>query len=208
MIKHLFTLLLSISIVLTVYLSAKLYLGTRGSRLYSSSALVGFIVSIYSIANIVSMYVSSNIIVLIINLLFMLIALCMYFLWRTTYNQIKKNSYHIFIILFVLLQIVSDIYVFYFPDGTIRLFSTVSEYNIMSLIVLAFVSFQYFRFSKMNNTTHLNSVPFLLLIYTMSQLATVVTTDVVSYVFSLIMSVSMLFIVYFYTEDYKRSFYY
>lgn len=195
-------------VVTTCYLSVRLLLSARGSRLYNSVAYVGLIGSANSFLYIINTFVNSNVLFLIISVVMTLFSLMIYYLWRVTYNQIGKNAYHLFIWVLILIQFASDVVVYSDYQLLLPVFESLSKYHVLSNIVLLFTTIQYFQFSKMNNTAELNFIPIVLIIYVMSHFASFLTIGNTSILFNALMSVSLLLMIYFYYKDYKRSFYY
>lgn len=204
-------LLLALQAIVTgaiLYLTIKLFFATRGSRLYSTASALGIVGGLSAILYLMQYFINSDLIGFLVKVSVTSFALVLYYLWRVTYNQIGKNTYHIFIWLLSLFQIACDFIVMKNFDFIVMPINLISKYQILSIIMILVITIQYFKFTKMNRTAQLDFIPLTLLMYSMSYLTSLLTVGNIAVLFTIIMYVSIVLILVFYTKDYKRSFYY
>lgn len=195
-----------LSITLLV-LSSNLFFNARGSLLYSTVSIVGLLSVISG-----GLFIASNLMefesTLYFSILFSLLNISLYSLWKITYNQIDKKLYSSLLYLVMMLSLGIDYLVSIDHQLVSGLIKIISEYQIINSIIMIFIIIKYFQFSRMNNTYELNFIPIVLLLYLLSEFCVLLVSGHLVIIFSIVKVLAILFLLLFYTKDYKNSFYY
>lgn len=195
-----------LSITLLV-MSSKLFFNARGSLLYSTVSIVGLLSVISG-----GLFIASNLMefesTLYFSILFSLLNISLYSLWKITYNQIDKKLYSSLLYLVMMLSLGTDYLVSIDHQLVSGLIKIISEYQIINSIIMIFIIIKYFQFSRMNNTYELNFIPIVLLLYLLSEFCVLLVSGHLVIIFSIVKVLAILFLLVFYTKDYKNSFYY
>ncbi len=195
-----------LSITLLV-LSSNLFFNARGSLLYSTVSIVGLLSVISG-----GLFIASNLMefesTLYFSILFSLLNISLYSLWKITYNQIDKKLYSSLLYLVMMLSLGIDYLVSIDHQLVSSLIKMISEYQIINSIIMIFIIIKYFQFSRMNNTYELNFIPIVLLLYLLSEFSVLLVSGHLVIIFSIVKVLAILFLLVFYTKDYKNSFYY
>ncbi len=195
-----------LSITLLV-LSSNLFFNARGSLLYSTVSIVGLLSVISG-----GLFIASNLMefesTLYFSILFSLLNISLYSLWKITYNQIDKKLYSSLLYLVMMLSLGIDYLVSIDHQLVSSLIKMISEYQIINSIIMIFIIIKYFQFSRMNNTYELNFIPIVLLLYLLSEFSVLLVSGHLAIIFSIVKVLAILFLLVFYTKDYKNSFYY
>lgn len=194
-------------IMMTLFLSVKIFLGAKDSVLYRLVSVVG----IFGITPLLMLLISNFIDILslaiIANIALCFFAFFTYSLWETTYNQINRNQYTFLIMVLTTLSIVIEL-LYYFNYLNVMFIDVIVTYQLLPMIIILVSALKFKQFSNQNKTSELNLVPYVLILNGLSIVAVKLSDKPLSELFFMINGLSVLLLLYLYSLDYKNSFYY
>lgn len=145
---------------------------------------------------------------IIFNVMLIVFWMSLYNLWFVKYNQISNKAYNVLITIAGLLSLLLDYLVIYSEIVLPKMLRIISQYHILSLLMVFFCVVKFYQFRKQNTNTELNIIPFLFLISLLSSITSMIVEGNLVLLFILISSLSYSLLTILYYNDFKGSFYY
>ena len=194
--------------IFTVALSSVFLIKARSSRLYMGVFRVSISSSILGVMSLFLNMDGLDHINIIFNVMLIVFWMSLYNLWFVKYNQISNKAYNVLITIAGLLSLLLDYLVIYSEIVLPKMLRIISQYHILSLLMVFFCVVKFYQFRKQNTNTELNIIPFLFLISLLSSITSMIVEGNLVLLFILISSLSYSLLTILYYNDFKGSFYY
>lgn len=203
-----FTNLIYILLVgMSFILISKLFIGAKESKLFRLVSFTGLFGILPILFKVINLFFDNSIFILLTSLSISMLSLLVYALWETTFNQINRNQYALLVMALSVFTIVISI-MFHYKFIDLNIFDVLIKYNVTSNFIISLTAFKFKEFSNQNKTNELNFIPYILLINVLSNLASIITINYMSDLFTMLNGLSIVLVLYVYYLDYKNSFYY
>lgn len=199
--------ILFIVLIATFAIGMIYFVKARASILYSTVSRVSIAASLYSLLYLINTYYPIASYEIIRSILLALIVYLTFNLWKITYNQISNKTYTVISNLLIVFQLIIDIFV----NNNIvfnNILLITCKYSLVYVFVYLITIFKFYKDRHLNKVYEFNFIPFILMIFLLSLLSSLIVISKMDFIFNILQIVSYLLLSLVYYKDYKLSLYF